>query len=132
MPRTPITIRVVPSRLAWGCHGLLGAAVTALLVAYAPAWLSLGGGLGVAALLVWLSSRDHGGELCWLPGDEAQGGWRWRPGRDARARAVELHCVYLGPWLVGLRLGRHPLWLWPDSSDGESLRQLRRWLVQHG
>ncbi|TFH88219.1 hypothetical protein EQG41_04760 [Billgrantia azerbaijanica] len=103
----------------------------ASLLAYAPAWLWLGGGPGLAGLLVWLQRRDRGGELHWLPG-EADGGWHWHPAGTAKARAVELRCAYLGPWLIGLRLGRESLWLWPDSSDCGSLWVLRRWLVQHG
>lgn len=130
MPRTPITIRVVPSRLARGAHWLASLAVLSLLMAYAAAWLWLLGGLMLGAELIRWHRRERGGELRWQP-VEFGGGWQWQPQGSPVSQPVVLHCRYLGPWLIGLRVGREMQWLWPDSSDPEALRQLRRWLIKH-
>ncbi|WP_163559138.1 protein YgfX [Halomonas sp. NO4] len=129
MPRTPITIRVVPSRLARASHALIALAVMALLVAYAHPGLWLLGGVTLGSVLISQYRRERGGELRGQPG-EAGGAWYWRAQGEAVFRPVTLRCHYLGSWLIGLRLGRESLWLWPDSSERESLRQLRRRLIQ--
>ncbi|MCE8014762.1 hypothetical protein HOP62_01565 [Halomonas sp. MCCC 1A17488] len=130
MPRTPITIRIVPSRLAWGCQWLLALAVTASVLSHAPGWL----GLPALGWLLWLGGwlwrgQAHG-ELQMQP--EAGGGWRWlwRPAAAAEAVPVRLRCAYRGPWLIALDIERRRTWLWPDSASCEARRQLRRALAR--
>lgn len=137
MPRTPITIRVVPSRLARWAHGLLSLVLLALLVRYGATWLA---GLAMAwlvlmALLLTAWRRERGrvcGELRIVPQEKTGCRWDWRPRSGHERQDVTLRCRYLGPWLIALEIDGSRLWLWPDSSSRESLRQLRRWLVQSG
>ncbi|MFQ3788139.1 hypothetical protein [Halomonas sp. A29] len=130
MPRTPITIRVVPSRLAWICQGLLALVVAGTVLVQAPGWLGL-------LALMWLLPLSWGlwrgqvqGELEML--SEVGGGWRWswRPAAAAEAFPVELRCAYLGPWLIGLDIDGRRTWLWPDSTSPAALRELRRALAR--
>ncbi|WP_280548180.1 MULTISPECIES: hypothetical protein [unclassified Halomonas] len=95
----------------------------------APSWA---GGLAAVALggvLVTLARQRPRGELRGTP--KAAGGvdWSWRDSAARAWRPVSLRCDYLGPWLIGLRVEGRRLWLWPDSSDTESLRRLRRELL---
>lgn len=66
----------------------------------------------------WLLPRDRqttgsapmqGAELCEEMGEEYQ-----------------VRCDYLGPWLIGLYIGKQRVWLWPDSAPSESLREVRQ------
>ncbi|WP_197030627.1 hypothetical protein [Halomonas sp. BC04] len=130
MPRTPITIRVVPSRLARWVHALLSLALLALLIGHGSAWLA---GLGLAWLLLvaWRLEQGHAcGELRIVPEGKVGCRWHWRPEPGEERHDVALRCHYLGPWLIALEIDGRRLWLWPDSSSRESLRQLRHWLVQ--
>lgn len=130
MPRTPITIRIGPSRLALWIHGLLMLALLALLIRYGAVWLM---GLGIAWIMLVAWHLEHGricGELRIVPEDKAGCRWDWRPQSGDERCNVSLRCRYLGPWLIALEIDGRRLWLWPDSSSRESLRQLRRWLVQ--
>ncbi|BBI62866.1 hypothetical protein [Vreelandella sulfidaeris] len=38
----------------------------------------------------------------------------------------QVRCDYLGPWLIGLYIGKQRVWLWPDSAPSESLREVRQ------
>lgn len=141
MPRTPLTIAVGPSRLAWGCQSLLALSVVLVLLRFASPWLAA---LGVAWLL-WLGWHLHRsarvGELLALPGDNDTLAWRWRepgalPGRqpglcrhEPAWRDVTLRCRYLGPCLLALQFEGRTLWLWPDSAPPDALRRLRRYLL---
>ncbi|WP_143005082.1 hypothetical protein [Halomonas gudaonensis] len=102
-----------------------------LLVVYAPPWLWFPGGFALAAMLIRWHRTERGGELRWQPAASG-GGWHWQPQGSRESQPVALHCHYLGPWLIGLRMGREMRWLWPDSSDRDALRRLRRWLVGEG
>ncbi|WP_416140525.1 hypothetical protein ACM26W_09165 [Halomonas sp. HK25] len=103
---------------------------------HASAWLS---GLVVAVMLgvlLYAARRRDRGDLRALSRGEGglDGGglrWEWRDGAAAPWRPVSLHCDYLGPRLIGLRVNGRRLWIWPDSSDAASLWRLRRLLVQH-
>ncbi|MCG6656277.1 hypothetical protein HOP52_00605 [Halomonas campisalis] len=133
MPTTPITIPVVPSRLVWWSHALLGVAVLAVLARYGSPQLALVAAAWVALMLGYLAYRPLRGELQLVPEQEGKGRWFWRAWPEGECREVVLHCRYLGPWLIALQLGGEgrTLWLWPDSSRREALHRLRRWLVQH-
>lgn len=93
-----------------------------------PWWGLLAAGL-LAGVLATLAPRRCHGQLRGIT--RAAGGvdWWWREGPDRAWRPVGLRCDYLGPWLIGLRVEGRRLWLWPDSSDAASLRQLRRALL---
>ncbi|QOR39244.1 hypothetical protein HNO52_12515 [Billgrantia diversa] len=130
MPRTPTTIRIVPSRLAWGSQWLLGLAVSGDVVVHAPGWLTLVALAWLLPLGWWLWRGQARGELQMLP--KAGGGWHWlwRPAAAVEAAHVELRCAYLGPWLIALEIGHRRAWLWPDSASPAALRQLRRALAR--
>ncbi|WP_133484397.1 MULTISPECIES: hypothetical protein [Halomonas] len=83
----------------------------------------------LGGVLVTLARPRFQGELHGTP--KATGGaeWSWRDSAAQAWQPVSLRCDYLGPWLIGLRLDGRRLWLWPDSSDVESLRRLRRELL---
>ncbi len=142
MQRTPLTIAVVPSRLAWGCQVLLALGVVLVLLRFASPWLVA---LGVMWLL-WLGwhlyRNPRVGELVLLPGDGDTLAWRWRepgsslepgPALEHRGeqewRDVTLRCRYLGAYLLALQFEGRTLWLWPDSAPPDALRRLRRYLL---
>jgi toxin CptA len=130
MPRTPTTIRVVPSRLAWCSQALLALMVTAAVLYHAPDWLMIPALAWLGPLGWWLWHGQVRGELHMLP--EPNGGWcwLWQPASVAEAQPARLRCTYLGPWLIALELDGRRTWLWPDSAPHQALRQLRRALAQ--
>ncbi|MFM9271149.1 hypothetical protein ACJ7V3_12915 [Halomonas elongata] len=115
-----------------GLHAALGVGVVGVLGWWAPAWLAVVGALAVIGVLVHVAQRAPRGELRFTPRDDASPHWSWRDGRHDMWRDVDLRCDYLGPWLIGLRVGRRRLWLWPDSADPARLRELRRTLLSSG
>lgn len=129
MPKAPITLCIVPSRLALVVHCLLASAVILVVARYSPGWLVA---LSVA-VLVWvlwdIRKRLPRGELRGISRSAGGIDWSWRESHGLPWRLLDLKCDYLGPWLIGLRLDGRRLWLWPDSSDGEALRRLRCELV---
>lgn len=129
MPRPPTTIVIATSRLSLAAHGLCAAAVVGLVAVVAPPWTGLLAAGVLGGVLATLARRHPRGELRGTP--KAAGGvdWSWRASAVQAWRPVSLRCDYLGPWLIGLRLEGRRLWLWPDSSDAESLRRLRRELL---
>nr|WP_298058188.1 hypothetical protein [uncultured Halomonas sp.] len=51
------------------------------------------------------------------------------PNKELSEKLSEEHqvrCDYLGPWLIGLYVGKQRIWLWPDSAPAEHLREVRR------
>ncbi|MDR9440800.1 MAG: protein YgfX [Halomonas sp.] len=129
MPRPPTTITIVTSRLSLAAHGLVAGAVAGLMSAVAPPWAGVLAVVVLGGVLVTLARQCPRGQLRITP--KAAGGveWSWRDSAAQAWRSVSLHCDYLGPWLIGLRVEGRRLWLWPDSSDTESLRRLRRALL---
>lgn len=129
MPRPPTTIAIATSRLSLAAHGLSAATVAGLVAAVAPPWA---GGLAAVVLgwvLVTLARQRLRGELRGTPKAAGDVEWSWRDNAAQAWQPVTLRCDYLGPWLIGLRVEGRRLWLWPDSSDAESLRRLRRELL---
>lgn len=130
MPKAPIALSIVPSRLSLLLHAVLAALVAGTALWLAPWWL------GAPLLLLMLDAFRRAargqprGTLRGLPLDEGGTRWEWRAAGDRTWRPVALRCDYLGPWLIGLRLDGRRLWLWPDSSRALSLWQLRRLLMQ--
>ncbi|WP_325063458.1 protein YgfX [Halomonas lysinitropha] len=126
MPRPPTTIAIATSRLSLAAHGLVAVSIVGLLAAMAPPWTAVLAVLVLGGVWLTLARRRSSGELRATP--KAAGGvvWSWRDSAGQAWRPVSLRCDYLGPWLIGLRVEGRRLWLWPDSSDAESLRRLRR------
>lgn len=128
MLKTSITIPVVPSRLGWWCQWSLALLVVAAVLSFGPSWLALPALAWLAGLGVWLWRAQPRGTLYRVP--EAGGEcWLWRPVAAQEPLPLELHCHYLGPWLLALRVNGGRLWLWPDSAPQEAMRQLRRGLL---
>jgi len=129
MPRPPITIDIATSRLSLAVHGVLGAAVVGLVATVSPWWGGMLAALMLAGVMVTLARQRPPGQLRGRP--TAAGGieWSWRENADRPWHAVGVRCDYLGPWLIGLKIEGRRCWLWPDSSDAESLRRLRRELL---
>jgi hypothetical protein len=129
MPRPPTTIAIATSRLSLAAHGLCAIAVAGLVAVVAPPWAALLAAGGLGGVMATLARQRASGELRGTT--KAAGGveWSWRESAAQAWRPVRLHCDYLGPWLIGLRVEGRRLWLWPDSSDAESLRRLRRELL---
>lgn len=131
MPKAPTALGIVPSRLSLLLHALLAAAVAGTALMHAPAWL---GSAVVAVMLLVLRQAARyrpRGDLGAVA--QADGGlrWVWRDNDAVPWRPVSVHCDYLGPWLIGLRVNQRRLWIWPDSSAAASRWRLRRLLVQH-
>ncbi|WP_156181303.1 hypothetical protein [Halomonas sp. PR-M31] len=80
------------------------------------------------SLILWRERERHAHwQLRWIPG--LGGGWQAREASSDDWQRVTLHCDYLGPWLVGVRVGKQYHWLWPDSMDQAAHRSLRRRLL---
>ncbi|QFU01952.1 hypothetical protein FIU83_09905 [Halomonas sp. THAF5a] len=104
-------------------------AVAGLIAAVAAPWAGVLAALLLAGGVASLVPARRAGELRLTPLASGEIAFAWRdPGQEAW-RPVALHCDYLGPWLIGLRIDGRRLWLWPDSSDGDALRRLRRELL---
>ena len=131
MPRAPTACRIARSRLALLAHLLPTAGVVGLLVSVLPPWLWLPVALCVIVITVGCVLHQPQGELSAqaLPSGELQ--WQWQEAGASVPQPVRLHCDYLGPWLIGLRLNGRRLWLWPDSCSSFDHRELRRYLIRH-
>ncbi|TVP44211.1 MAG: hypothetical protein EA345_15930 [Halomonas sp.] len=65
--------------------------------------------------------------------------WRLKGGQHGSAKSdavlsdeYPVRCDYLGPWLIGLYIGKQRVWLWPDSSPSNNLREVRKLLHRPG
>jgi hypothetical protein len=114
-------------------HLLLATGVVALALGFAGLLLGSISALLMVVMLIMVGAGRPRGELRGIYRSSDRGfgecEWAWRDSPESPWQAVRLECDYLGPWLVGLRLDGHRLWLWPDSSDSDALRALRRELV---
>lgn len=114
-------------------HLLLAMGVVGLVFGFAGLLPGLIAALLMGTLLVRVDVGRPRGELRGIHRGSGRGSgecdWTWRESPGSPWRSVRLECDYLGPWLVGLRLDGRRLWLWPDSSDRDALRALRRELV---
>lgn len=118
-------------------HLLLALAVVGLASSFAGFLYGLVSAVLMAVLLVLMGVNQPRGELRVIHRGSVRGSfwgeeesdWAWRDGPGDPWRSVRLDCNYLGPWLLGLRLDGRRLWLWPDSSDRDALRALRRELI---
>ncbi|MBF8221752.1 YgfX family protein [Halomonas sp. 328] len=127
MPNTAIAISFAPSRWALLPPLLSGGGTLVLLALHAPPGMTALAALSLGAGLYWQARRRPGGRLRFVPIGEG-GEWEWAESQGDWRR-IELSCDYLGPWLIGLRLGRRRFWVWPDSAGSDARRRLRRHLV---
>lgn len=125
MLKPPITLLIERSKLALGLYGALVLGLAVLV-----GWV-IGHGVGgltlsVGVALVYGSYRGQpcGALQLTKNGSQIEGCWLLATGEAGPKLGVS--CDYLGPWLVGLRMGPQRLWLWPDSLSGVSQRALRR------
>ncbi|WP_125925485.1 hypothetical protein [Halomonas aestuarii] len=129
MPRPPTTIAIATSRLSLAAQGLVAAAAAALVVGVAPPWAGILAVGMLAGVMATVARRRCHGQLLVTPTATGGTSFSWRDDGTRPWRPVTLRCDYLGPWLIGLKLDGRRLWLWPDSSDPDSLRRLRRALL---
>ncbi len=127
MPSTAIAISFAPSRLALLPPLVVGGGTLVLLALHAPPGIAALAALSFVVAFGWQARRRPGGRLRFVPIGEG-GEWEWAEPRG-EWRRVGLRCDYLGPWLIGLRLGRRRFWVWPDSAGADARRRLRRRLV---
>lgn len=131
MPKPPITVPIARSSYPLVIHSLL--AVGLVGVGF---WMTASPWMLVALpACLWLvfrhARRQPTGTLFVHRVDEALYA-RWLSPNGEQGEQRPLRCSYLGPWLLGLDVGRTRLWLWPDSLPGESHRALRRLLHRPG
>ncbi|MFO8046466.1 MAG: hypothetical protein R6U30_11430 [Halomonas sp.] len=112
-------------------HAWLSAAVAGTALLYSAGWLSVAVAVAMLGVTRHAVRQRKRGDLRAVSLVDGGVAWEWRDGAAAPWRPVSLHCDYLGPWLIGLRLNGRRLWIWPDSSDAASLWRLRRLLIQH-
>ncbi|QNU65160.1 hypothetical protein HZS52_13860 [Vreelandella titanicae] len=60
----------------------------------------------------------------WLRESQSEEGALTR--NEALGDTDRVRCDYLGPWLIGLYVGKQRVWLWPDSAPQQSLREVRK------
>ena len=136
MLKPPIILPIVPSR-QWRltqCCLLIGIAGLSYWVGGKPAGMAVA---VVGGALVWRGyQRQPTGVLSlistaslfygrWLPCEQrpAENG---QPLNDLNNKEYQVRCDYLGPWLIGLYVGKQRVWLWPDSAPSEQLREVRK------
>lgn len=127
MPKRPVTISIVPSRLRLLVTLALALSVCLVVGYHAPPWLA------VSVVAAFWAAIRHGWrheaswQLRWVPGID--GGWQRRSSTADAWHGTTLHCDYLGPWLIGLRVAGRRHWLWPDSASFDERRTLRRMVM---
>ncbi|WP_157955198.1 hypothetical protein [Halomonas denitrificans] len=129
MPRAPTTITIATSRIALAAQGALAVSVAGLVIAVAAPWAGALAVLLLAGAIAFTVRGRRTGQLRLTPTASGETAFAWRDHGGEAWRPVGLRCDYLGPWLIGLRIDGRRLWLWPDSSDGDALRRLRRALL---
>ncbi|WP_346797634.1 protein YgfX [Halomonas sp. Bachu 37] len=127
MPKPPIILHIVPSRVAVALHLSLAFGITALYGWLGSVMVALGVLLLCLAAIAWVQRSQPCGTL-WLSekGAELQSYWELQHG--GLGPACRVRCRYLGPWLIGLDVAQQGLWLWPDSASASERRELRRLL----
>ncbi|MEA2119386.1 hypothetical protein [Halovibrio sp. HP20-59] len=135
MLKAPIILPIVPSK-----YWLLGQCCLLVGIAALSYWV--GGGLALILAVVvgsGIACRAYAREpkgVLYLTATAPPFHGRWLLGDQLEKSDPELNkvlseeqqvrCDYLGPWLIGLYVGKQRVWLWPDSAPAESLREVRR------
>ncbi len=136
MLKPPIILPIVPSKYWLLSQSGLWAGI--VVISY---WVG-GGPLAMAMVVLGAALGWHGylrqprGMLSLtttIP--EVQGRWLRKASSAERVLAQQseelgdekqVRCDYLGPWLIGLYVGKQRVWLWPDSAPQQRLREVRR------
>jgi toxin CptA len=136
MLKPPIILPIVPSKL-WQltqCLLLIGiaalsywvggnpAGATVIVLGGAYAWRIYQGQSKRVLSLTSTGSLFHGR---WLSSVQRPAEPAW-PMNTPLSEAYEVRCDYLGPWLIGLYVGKQRVWLWPDSAPSAHLREVRK------
>ncbi|WP_280539507.1 hypothetical protein [Chromohalobacter sp. 11-W] len=109
-------------------HALVWGVVNGLALMLGPWWLTSAVSLSGAALLGYWWRGQRRWELRErLDGEHAMWQWREASGQWQNAAPRPLR---IGAWLIGLRIGRRVIWLWPDSAAPISRRLLRIRLLE--
>ncbi|WP_235039765.1 hypothetical protein [Vreelandella profundi] len=134
MLKPPITLPIAPSSywLSAQCCLFIGVAALSYWVG-GTLVLMLVSALGGIALwraytqapkgLLCLSSTGSSCHGRWLLPFDPEPPMNSRP---SLGDEYQVRCDYLGPWLIGLYVGKQRIWLWPDSAPPERLREVRR------
>ncbi|MGM0833159.1 hypothetical protein M0220_01810 [Halomonas qinghailakensis] len=125
MQKLPITLLIARSKIQSAFHALLAVGLCAMAAWLIGLWVAILSAL-VALLLL---SREYRyqptGELRVVKSDyQLSAQWLSEEGELENEQPV--NADYVGPWLIGLRVGPQRLWLWPDSLPAHSQRALRR------
>ncbi|QJQ94626.1 MULTISPECIES: hypothetical protein [Halomonadaceae] len=133
MLKPPITISIVPSNWALVSQAGLAGAIVLLLLMVAPLWHAAGATLLLGAVMIRWRWSQPTWQLRRLGGGVGASQWEWREtasqGEEKTWQRAQLQVIYLGPWLIGLKLNGRLYWLWPDSGNGVALWELRRELL---
>lgn len=135
MLKPPIILPIVRSRfwLLAQCGLFVGVVALSYWVVGAPATVAI---VVLGGAVVWRGYLHQPKGVLSLTSTASQVQGRWlREPRPAEAalmqgqvlgKAHQVRCDYLGPWLVGLYVGKQRVWLCPDSAPQESLREVRQ------
>ncbi|WP_110655742.1 protein YgfX [Salinicola halimionae] len=129
MPKPSTVVVIRRSRLSLAVQVLLGL----VLASYAGWWLDYRIAAVVALTAAGLGYRHYLAlpRRRYLRRGQANGHAVWESSPDGRVwQSERCQWVRLGPLLSALDLSGQRLWLWPDSSDAESLRHLREALSE--
>ncbi|MGQ7242530.1 hypothetical protein ACUN9V_03605 [Salinicola sp. V024] len=129
MPKPSIVVVIRRSRLSLAGQILVGL----VLAGYAGWWLDYRVAVAVAFVAVGLSYRQYltVPPRHYLRCGQANGHAVWESSADGRVwQSRTCQVVRLGPLLSAFDLSGQRLWLWPDSSDADSLRHLRETLSE--
>ncbi|TLF47867.1 hypothetical protein FEI13_14020 [Halomonas urmiana] len=107
----------------------MAGSVAGLVIVVAAPWASALAVILLVVAMAFMARDRRSGQLRFTPTAAGETATAWRDHVNEAWRPVSLRCDYLGPWLIGLRVEGRRLWLWPDSSDGDALRRLRRELL---
>lgn len=109
-------------------HVLVWGVVSGLALMLSTGWLTSAVSLSGAALVGYRWRDQRRCELRErLDGEHTTWQWREASGQWQNAAPRPLR---IGAWLIGLRIGRRVIWLWPDSAAPTSRRLLRIRLLE--
>ncbi|OLO03737.1 hypothetical protein [Salinicola socius] len=131
MPKPLIAVAIRRSRLSLAFQLLVGLG----LALYAGWWIDYRYAAIAAFIAVAMAARQYLASpkqrdlRCMHENEQPV----WESSEDAQAwQKQTCRLIRLGPLLLAIELSGHRSWLWPDSSDAQSLRQLRETLSEQG
>jgi len=129
MPKPLIAVVIRRSRLSLGCQILLGLG----LALYAGWWIDYRIAVVIAIVATMVGYRQHliSPKKRYLRCMHEREQSVWESSVNAYDwQAETCRLIRLGPLLSAIDLSGRRLWLWPDSSDADSLRLLRETLSE--